>query len=136
MCCIPMSVSLENVFKMLADEKGLLQSADIPRALRCAGYVIADESLYTYPVDLSGFIDLAHSKNKLSADIIEACFKRYDADETGYISVDVLKGILSTGEGALSEAEIKDFIESSFPNDEGKICYGLLVSKLSNSKIE
>lgn len=116
---------------MFADRNNMMPAASVPRALRCAGFVV-DFAPASGPVDLEGFrrcVEAASATATTRAEV-EAAFRALDPTETGYVSAAELRRILTDGDDALAPAEIQGLLDHFVPDDRGMICYNLFIERL------
>lgn len=127
-----MLCEIQKVFEMFADKNNRIPRESIAKSLRCAGYVIDEEFLDCDSVDLEGFRALAEKAEAcgFTREAIEACFRAFDPEETGYINAGDLKSILMSGDDALSASDVQSILDRFIPNDRGMVCYNLLLESL------
>lgn len=122
---------IEKVFVVFSDETSKMPAKSLVPALRCAGYLIEDGFEHSANreshIGLEEFRLLAKNaeSQELTREKVEESFRYYDPEDTGYIKACEFKRILSSGDNALSEADIKTIFEQFPPNDQGMICYSL-----------
>lgn len=123
---------LEMIFAIFSDKSGMLPEEAVPKALACARCVFSGDELSTGPLDIDGFCRLVshYRTNGISRESIEAAFRTFDPEETGYISASQLKNILREGEDGLSATDMQYLVDHFGVDDRGMICYKLLVEKL------
>lgn len=122
---------IEKVFVIFSDDTNQMPVKNLVSALRCAGYLIEDGFEHGNAKDsyvgLEEFKLLAKKaeSQELTREQVEESFRYYDPEDTGYIKASEFKRILSSGNDALSEADIKTIFEQFPPNDQGMVCYNL-----------
>lgn len=80
-------------------------------------------------IDGSGYIDYSefvvasmNEKNILTNEKLQAAFKMFDKDGSGFISADEIKEVLGFGK-SLDEAQIMDIIKQVDDNGDGQISF-------------
>jgi len=133
---------LEKIFVMFANESSKMPLANLIPALQCSGVVVGDEFSRELQektdISLQEFKLLAEKAEKegISKEAIKESFAHFDKNKTGYIKASELKSILSSGKDPLHESEIKAIFDQFPANDQGLICYSLLVNYMFDSDRE
>lgn len=126
---LPMSVEkieTDQIFAMFADENGKMPAESVTRSMRCAG-IVADGNYLGEAVDLPTYRELIGEarSTEIPREQIEAAFKLFDPQDTGYIKAADLREILTGVSSPFLPADIRDLFDKFPPNDEGLVCYNL-----------
>lgn len=124
---------LEKIFVMFANESGQMPQMNLVPALHCAGIVVNEDFCKESPgeeLTIQDFksISMKAEKEGISRDAIKESFAQFDKDNMGYIKASDLKSILCSGSDPLPEADVKTIFSQFPPNDQGLICYSLLIN--------
>ncbi len=123
---------LQLIFALFANENNKIPEESVTKALACARCVVNEKDVDVGSLDLNEFKNLVsnYRTNGISRDEIEASFKVFDKDETGYITASQLKKILLSGENSLSNSDAQYLLEHYGLDDRGMICYKLLIERV------
>jgi len=125
-----MPVDTQKIFALFSDSNNKLPANDILRALYCAGCIVNQDSIEKCDMDYASFNELVQKHLLCNREQMESLFRTFDPKDTGYIKANDLKNILMAGDSPLTDGEIKDFFERAAPNDEGMVCYTILIDHL------
>jgi Ca2+-binding EF-hand superfamily protein len=130
---------IDQIFIMFRNESNKIPNKEIINALRCAGLILEDEFVqktlkHTSDIDLDEFkLIMDESKNySINKDKLKDSFSKFDLQNTGYIKASDLSNILLRGNDPMEEADVKIIFEAFPPNEQGMICYSLLIDYIFN----
>lgn len=123
---------LKMIFALFANKQNIIPEDSVSKALSCARCVFKKTDLDVGAIDYETFERLViHYREKgITREEVEACFKRFDAEETGYITAVQLKSLLLSGNNSMSQSDAQYLLEQSGVDDRGMICYKLLIEQL------
>lgn len=126
------SSDVQKIFSIFSNRNGVIPEELVAKGLMCAGFVVQGSSIDCGSLDFEGFKSMVENARKIAIprERIEAAFRAFDKQETGYISARELQNILSFGTNPLSQLNIQEFMGYAVPDDRGMICYKLLIDSL------
>lgn len=117
------------------DGDGHIEAKELATVMRIMGMEPSEQQLQeliqSVDVDGNGKIELEEFTNLMARNILTKdgatellnAFKLFDQDNSGFITSDEIRGLMTTAGEPLTQAECDEFLRLADPNGDGKISY-------------